>query len=80
MLRLEVDLGGGHRRQLLAGIAKAYRPQQLLGRMVVVVANLKPRKMRFGVSEGMILAVGETDEQVFLLGVDDGATPGQRVR
>ena len=77
LLRITVDDGNGE-RQVLAGIRKAYDPETLIGRHVVIVANLKPRKMRFGTSEGMILAAGEDD--IFLLGPDDGASAGMRVR
>ncbi len=65
---------------MFAGIRSAYDPDQLPGRLVVVVANLKPRKMRFGVSEGMILAAGPGGDEIFLLSPDSGATPGMRVR
>ena len=79
LLRLELDLGDS-RRQVLAGIRGAYAPEELQDRLVVVVANLKPRQMRFGVSEGMILAAGEDGGRAALLTVDAGAAPGQRVR
>ena len=79
LVRLELDLGG-ERRTVFAGIRKAYEPEQLVGRLVVVVANLKPRKMRFGVSEGMILAASGGDGSgVFVLGPDTGARPGMKV-
>ena len=78
LLRLRLDLGGSE-RTVFAGIRSAYDPAQLAGRMVVVVANLKPRKMRFGTSEGMVLAAGDGDG-VFLLSPDSGAKPGSRVR
>ncbi len=78
LLRLELDIGG-QKRQVFAGIRKAYEPGDLAGRLVVIAANLKPRKMRFGVSEGMVLAAGPGGEDVFVLSVDDGAQPGQRV-
>ena len=79
LLRLTLD-DGGKGRTVFAGIAGAYAPSILVGRKVVLVANLKPRKMRFGVSEGMVLAAGEGDERVFLLSPDEGAEPGMRVR
>ncbi len=79
LLRLTLD-DGGKGRTVFAGIAGAYAPSILVGRKVVLVANLKPRKMRFGVSEGMILAAGEGDSRVFLLSPDEGAEPGMRVR
>jgi methionyl-tRNA synthetase len=78
LLRLTVDLGT-ERRTILAGIRAAYDPAGLIGRQVIVVANLKPRKMRFGTSEGMLLAAGDGNG-VFLLGPDQGAKPGMRVR
>ena len=79
LLRLTLD-DGGKSRTVFAGIAGAYAPAILVGRKVVLVANLKPRKMRFGVSEGMVLAAGEGDKRVFLLSPDEGAEPGMRVR
>ena len=79
LLRLTLDLGD-HRRQVLAGIRKAYRPEDLRGRLTVVVANLAPRKMRFGVSEGMVLAAGPGGEAIFLLSPDAGARPGMRIQ
>ena len=79
LLRLTLD-DGGKGRTVFAGIAGAYAPAILVGRKVVLVANLKPRKMRFGVSEGMVLAAGEGETRVFLLSPDEGAEPGMRVR
>ena len=79
LLRLTLD-DGGTGRTVFAGIAGAYAPSILVGRKVVLVANLKPRKMRFGTSEGMVLAAGEGDAGVFLLSPDEGAEPGMRVR
>lgn len=79
LLKLQLSLGGDHTRQVFAGIKAAYQPQDLVGRLVVMVANLKPRKMRFGMSEGMVAASGPGGPDVFILGVDDGAKPGQRV-
>ena len=79
LLKLTLSLGGDHRRQVFAGIKAAYEPEQLIGRLVVVVANLKPRQMKFGLSEGMVTAAGPGGEEVFLLNIDDGAKPGQRV-
>ena len=78
LLSLELDLGG-ITRNVFAGIAKAYKPEDLVGRLVVCVANLKPRRMRFGLSEGMVCASGSGGDQIFLLTVDSGAKPGQRV-
>ena len=79
LLEVRVDLGDGE-RTIFAGIRTAYAPESLVGRHVVVVANLAPRTMRFGVSDGMILAAGPGGEDIRLLDVDDGATPGMRVK
>ena len=79
LLKLKLGLGGNETRQVFAGIKAAYDPETLVGRKVVMVANLKPRKMRFGLSEGMVCASGPGGEEVFLLSPDDGALPGQRV-
>ncbi len=79
LLKLTLSLGGDERRQVFAGIKSAYEPEALVGRLVVMVANLKPRKMRFGLSEGMVTAAGPGGADVFVLGVDEGALPGQRV-
>jgi methionyl-tRNA synthetase len=79
LLQLTLSLGGDERRSVLAGIKQAYEPEQLVGRLVVMVANLAPRTMRFGTSEGMIAAAGPGAAEVFMLSVDDGAQPGQRV-
>jgi methionyl-tRNA synthetase len=80
LLRLTVDLGG-ETRTLFAGIRSAYDPAQLVGRLTVVVANLAPRKMRFGTSAGMVLAAsGDQGPGVFLLSPDSGAEPGMRVK
>ena len=79
LLSLTLDLGDS-RRKVFAGIKSAYEPDSLVGRHVIVVANLAPRKMRFGVSEGMVLAAGPGGKDIFLLSPDDGATPGMRVK
>ena len=79
LLRLTLDLGG-ESRQVLAGIKSAYNAPDLVGRLTVMVANLKPRKMRFGVSEGMVLAAGPGGKEIWLLSPDSGATPGMRVK
>ncbi len=79
LLRLTLDLGGP-RRTVLAGIRQAYEPEALVGRLTVVVANLKPRKMRFGVSEGMVLAAGPGGRELWLIAPDEGAEPGMRVK
>ncbi|MCL5770480.1 MAG: methionine--tRNA ligase subunit beta, partial [Planctomycetes bacterium] len=79
LMRLELDLGALGRRTVLAGIKKAYSAEQLVGRQVIVCANLAPRKMKFGVSDGMILAAGAGGTDLALLSVESNATPGQRV-
>ena len=79
LLKITLSLGGNETRTVFAGIKQAYRPEQMVGRLVVMAANLAPRKMKFGMSEGMILASGPGGKNVFLLGVDAGAEPGQRV-
>jgi len=78
-LRLTVDLGG-EQRNIFAGIRSAYDPKDLEGRLTVVVANLAPRKMKFGVSKGMVLAAGPGGKDLWLLFPDDGAKPGMRVK
>ncbi len=79
LLKLTLSLGGDVRKTVFAGIKAAYQPDQLVGRLVVCVANLAPRKMKFGVSEGMVTAAGEGGQEVYLLSPDSGAKPGQRV-
>ncbi|MEO0529669.1 MAG: methionine--tRNA ligase subunit beta, partial [Planctomycetota bacterium] len=79
LLQLTLSLGGGETRNVFAGIKKAYKPEELVGRLVMYVANLAPRKMKFGVSTGMVAASGPGGEEVFLLSPDEGAKPGQRV-
>ncbi len=79
LLALKLDLGGIE-KNVFAGIAQAYKPEELVGKMVVCVANLAPRKMKFGTSEGMILAAGPGGSEIFMLTVDEGAKPGQRVK
>ena len=80
LLRLTLDVGELGERNVFAGIKSKYRPEDLEGRMVVLVANLAPRKMKFGVSEGMVLAAGPGGDDIFLLSPDDGAQPGMEVR
>ncbi len=81
LVRLVLDLGSLGTRQVFAGIKSAYAPEQLLGQLTVVVSNLKPRKMRFGMSEGMVLAAsGEEGPGIFLLNPHEGAQPGMRVK
>ena len=79
LLRLQLDLGH-EQRQVFAGIKAAYQPEQLVGRLTVMVANLAPRKMKFGMSEGMVMAAGPGGSEIFLLSPDEGATPGMRVK
>lgn len=79
LIQLKLSLGGDETRQVFAGIKAAYEPQYLVGRLVVMVANLAPRKMKFGVSEGMIIASGPGGKDIFVLSPDEGAVPGQRV-
>lgn len=78
LLRLTLDLDG-EKRNVFAGIKSAYKPEQLQGKLTVMVANLKPRKMKFGMSEGMVLAAGPGGKDLFILEPDDGAEPGMRV-
>lgn len=84
LLRLTLDVGEGRTRNVFSGIKSAYRPEQLVGKFTVMVANLAPRKMKFGVSEGMVLAAGHADEKahpgLYILEPWPGATPGLRVR
>ena len=80
LLRLQLDIGGGQTRQVFAGIKSAYAPEDLEGRHTVMVANLKPRKMKFGLSEGMVLAAGPGGKELFILNPDEGAQPGMRVK
>jgi methionyl-tRNA synthetase len=80
LLKLRVDLGEHGERELFAGIRAAYEPAALVGRLTVVVANLQPRKMRFGTSAGMVLAAGPGGKDIFLLAPDSGAAPGMRVK
>ncbi|NNM86625.1 MAG: methionine--tRNA ligase [Phycisphaerales bacterium] len=79
MLQLELDAGPLGKRTVFAGIKKAVKPESLPGRLVIFCANLAPRKMKFGTSEGMVLAAGPGGSDIFLLGVDAAASPGQRV-
>ena len=78
LLRLDLDVGGPQ-KSVLAAIAQAYKTDELAGKTVIYLANLKPRKMRFGLSEGMILAAGTGGKDIFMLSADSGAKPGQRV-
>lgn len=84
LLRLTLDVGEGSLRNVFSGIASAYKPEDLQGKLTVVVANLAPRKMKFGVSEGMVLAASHADEKaepgIFVLEPWPGAQPGMRIR
>jgi methionyl-tRNA synthetase len=84
LLKLSLDVGEGRLRTVFSGIQSAYQPEQLVGRLTVLVANLAPRKMKFGISEGMVLAASHAKEDahpgVFLLSPDSGAQPGMRIR
>lgn len=80
LLRLKVDIGEGQIRQIISGIKAAYKAEQMVGRKVLVCVNLKPRKMKFGMSEGMILAAGTGGSDLFVLSADEGAQVGQRVK
>ena len=79
LLKLTLSLGGDKRRTVFAGIKSAYKPEDLVGRLVVCAANLAPRQMKFGLSEGMVVASGPGGKDIFLLSPDNGAKPGQRV-
>jgi methionyl-tRNA synthetase len=83
LLRLTLDVGALGARQVFAGIKSAYDPAQLVGRLTVMVANLAPRKMKFGMSEGMVLAASDADDKaagLYILSPDSGAQPGMRVK
>ncbi len=84
LLRLRLDVGEGRTRNVFSGIASSYKPEDLVGKLTVMVANLAPRKMKFGVSEGMVLAASHGDEKqnpgIHVLSPWPGATPGMRVR
>ena len=79
MLKLQLDIGG-ETRQVFAGIRAAYNPEDLVGKLTVMVANLAPRKMRFGMSEGMVLAAGPGGKDLYILEPNAGAAPGMRVK
>jgi methionyl-tRNA synthetase len=83
LLQLTLDVGEGRHRNVFSGIASAYKPEDLVGKLTVMVANLAPRKMKFGVSEGMVLAASHADDKksgIYILEPWPGAEPGQRVR
>ena len=84
LLRLTLDAGEGRMRNVFSGIASAYQPADLIGKHTVLVANLAPRKMKFGISEGMVLAASHGIEKanpgIYVLEPTEGALPGMRVR
>jgi len=84
LLRLSLDIGEGRLRNVFAGIRSAYKPEDLVGKMTVMVANLAPRKMKFGISEGMVLAASAADEKsnpgIYILNPWPGAKEGMRIR
>ena len=80
LLKLTLDMGAEKQRTVFAGIKSAYDPDQLKDRLTVVVANLAPRKMKFGLSEGMVLAAGPGGKEIWLLSPDSGAQPGMKVK
>ncbi|MBX3448819.1 MAG: methionine--tRNA ligase [Planctomycetaceae bacterium] len=79
LLQLTLSLGGDQTRNVFAGIKGVYKPEDLVGQLVIMCANLAPRKMKFGLSEGMVLAAGAGGQEIFVLRADDGAQPGMRV-
>jgi methionyl-tRNA synthetase len=79
LLKLTLDIGS-ETRTVFAGIKSAYDPADLQGKLTVMVANLQPRKMKFGVSDGMVLAAGPGGSDLFILSPDSGARPGMRVK
>ncbi|MCM3011761.1 methionine--tRNA ligase subunit beta, partial [Bacillus subtilis] len=84
LLQLTLDVGEEKTRNVFSGIKSAYQPEQLVGKLTVMVANLAPRKMKFGLSEGMVLAASATDEKaepgLYILEPHSGAKPGMRVK
>jgi methionyl-tRNA synthetase len=80
LLKLTLDIGEAQPRTVFAGIKSAYDPEKLKGRLTVMVANLAPRKMKFGLSEGMVLAASGDAPGLFILSPDDGAQPGMRIK
>jgi methionyl-tRNA synthetase len=83
LLRLTLDVGEGKTRNVFSGIASMYQPEDLIGKLTVMVANLAPRKMKFGISEGMVLAASHADEKaepgIYVLHPWPGAKPGMRI-
>tara|TARA_B100000214_G_scaffold146877_1_gene104958 strand:+ start:218 stop:550 length:333 start_codon:yes stop_codon:yes gene_type:complete len=80
LLKLELDIGSFGSKTVFAGMKKVYEAESLINKLVICVNNLKHRKMRFGTSEGMILAAGDDNEGIFILSPDEGASPGMQVR
>lgn len=80
LLRIKASLGSGETRNIIAGIKSAYKPEALLGRKILICANLKPRQMKFGISEAMILAAGDGGSDLFVLAADEGAKVGSKVK
>ena len=80
LLKLTLDAGEGRHRTVFAGIKSAYDPASLVGRLTPMVANLAPRRMKFGLSEGMVLAASGEGPGIYLLAPDAGAVPGMRVK
>ena len=80
LLKLELDIGSFGSKTVFAGMKKVYEAESLINKLVICVNNLKHRKMRFGTSEGMILAAGDDNEGIFILSPDEGARPGMKVR
>jgi len=84
LLRLTLDAGEGRLRNVFSGIRSAYQPEELIGKLTVLVANLAPRKMKFGISEGMVMAASSADEKanpgIYILNPWPGAEPGMRIR
>ena len=83
LIRLELDIGDGRNRQVFAGLKAYYKPEELVGKLIVMIANLAPRKMRFGLSEGMVLAASYQSDKgagVYLITPFEGAQPGMRLR
>jgi len=80
LLKLTLDVGEGRHRTVFAGIKSVYKPEDLVGRLTPMVANLAPRKMKFGLSDGMVLAASGDGPGIYLLAPDSGAQPGMRVK
>ena len=79
LLKLDLDVGDLGKKSVFAGIKSAYAPESLKNKLVILVNNLEPRKMKFGLSEGMVLA-SSNDEGIYLISPDDGALPGMKVK